>query len=485
MSKLATPKPASAIRSDMSHAIDDATSAIHDTYDETASMPDTTVPLGEFLAEQIVRAREKEIIESKYDDESDDENIPVIPEGYLFDIESSAAILACKDRYEVKRLLAEWNKESLRDKMKPDPAFATSPICVPDKDYEFSVDPGIITLVESDPFYGYESETIVAHLTKLNDIATLFTNDERSRYFYILKIFPFSLKGDAKMWFNSLDPGCVRSPQDMIYYFAAKYFPAHKKQAALKEIYNFVQIEEESLPQAWGRLLKLLNALPDHPIKKNVILDIFYNGLTDASRNYLDSCAGSVFRERTPDEAEILLNNMLTNENNWTLSEPAPAPITEPIPKPTPKKRGVLFLSPEDMQEAKKSMKEKGIKAEDVKNLPPIEEIHGLNLPPVEETYDLDPLPIEESPDLDNPTQVVKVNSLYRYDKAEVPPTKIASQCLDEFDNFMFNQEDFNAYFGRQLKQNAYMIKHLGDYMANIRGELKLLANMLLWLPLK
>ena len=92
-------------------------------------------------------------------------------------------------------------------------------------------------------------------------------------------------------------------------------------------------------------------------------------------------------------------------------------------------------------------MKEKGIKAEDVKNLPPIEEIHGLNLPPVEETYDLDPLPIEETHGLDNPTHVVKVNSLYRYDKAEVPHTKIASQCLDEFDNFMFKQNDFNAFF--------------------------------------
>ena len=65
---------------------------------------------------------------------------------------------------------------------------------------------------------------------------------------------------------------------------------------------------------------------------------------------------------------------MLTNENNWTLPEPAPDPIPELIPKPTPKKRGVLFLSPEDMQEAKKSMKEKGIKVEDIKNLPPIKE---------------------------------------------------------------------------------------------------------------
>ena len=150
---------------------------------------------------------------------------------------------------------------------------------------------------------------------------------------------------------------------------------------------------------------------------------------------------------------------MLTNENNWTLPEPI-EPTPEPIPKPTPKKRGVLFLGPKDMQEAKKSMKEKGIKAEDVKNLPPIEEIHGLNLPHVEETYNLNPLPIEETHGLDNPTQVVKVNSLYRYDKVEIPSTKFASQCLDEFDDFMARQENFNAYVGRQLKHNAYMIEH-------------------------
>lgn len=113
--------------------------------------------------------------------------------------------------------------------------------------------------------------------------------------------------------------------------------------------------------------------MPNHPLKRNEILDIFYNGLIDASRDYLDSCAGSVFRERTVGQAEELLNNMLRNANDWTLPEPPP--------KPTPKNRDILFLSLEDMQEAKKSMKENGIKAEDVKNLPPIEEIHGLDTP--------------------------------------------------------------------------------------------------------
>ena len=103
LSKLATPTPASAIRSDMSHVIDDATSAMHD---ETTSVRDTTLPLGEFLDEQLARAREKDIIESEYDDDSDDENMPVIPEGYLFDQDASLAILACRNGTELKKIIS-------------------------------------------------------------------------------------------------------------------------------------------------------------------------------------------------------------------------------------------------------------------------------------------------------------------------------------------------------------------------------------------
>ena len=105
--------------------------------------------------------------------------------------EAAKAIFACKNRYDLKKLLAKWKHQSLNARMKPDPVFATSPICVTNKDNEFSVDPEIITLVESDPFYGLESETVVAHLTKLNDIATMFTHEEKKCYNYILKLFPF------------------------------------------------------------------------------------------------------------------------------------------------------------------------------------------------------------------------------------------------------------------------------------------------------
>ena len=68
----------------MLRVINDATSIMHDTYDETTSMLDTTVPLGEFLDEQLARVREDENIESDNTDESDDEVLPVTPKGYAF-----------------------------------------------------------------------------------------------------------------------------------------------------------------------------------------------------------------------------------------------------------------------------------------------------------------------------------------------------------------------------------------------------------------
>ena len=119
------------------------------------------------------------------------------------------------------------------------------------------------------------------------------------------------------------------------------------------------------MPESWARFCSLIRALPKLPLPKNELLDIFYNGLTVESRTYLDSCAGCVFRKRTPAEAEELLAKISQNHDDWNITEPTP----------TPKKRGMIELNDEAMREAKKSLKEKGIKSEDVKNLPPIEEL--------------------------------------------------------------------------------------------------------------
>ena len=48
---------------------------------------------------------------------------------------------------------------------------------------------------------------------------------------------------------------------------------------------------------------------------------------------------------------------------------------------------------------------------------------------------------------------------------------------MDEFDNFIVKQENFNDYIGRQLKRNAYMVEHLSDYMSRVKGDLKLISK--------
>jgi hypothetical protein len=49
------------------------------------------------------------------------------PDEHCFDRETARAILACNDRDEFITLLAEMKEKSMRERMKYDPKFATSP----------------------------------------------------------------------------------------------------------------------------------------------------------------------------------------------------------------------------------------------------------------------------------------------------------------------------------------------------------------------
>ena len=48
---------------------------------------------------------------------------------------------------------------------------------------------------------------------------------------------------------------------------------------------------------------------------------------------------------------------------------------------------------------------------------------------------------------------------------------------LDEFDDFMARQESFNAYVGRELKNNAFEIGRVSDNLARVKGELQLISK--------
>src|SRR4051812_30770024 len=122
-----------------------------------------------------------------------------------------------------------------------------------------------------------------------------------------------------------------------------------------------------------------------------------------------------------------------------------------PEPPPPPKKRGMLVLSPKDMQEANKSIKDKGIKAEDVKNLPPIEKLcEATTHPPL-----------------------VEVHSLLDFNESDIPKGKPPDQCLDELDNFIIKQNHFNERIQSQLYDNSLAIKSLFDVLGRTVNDVK------------
>ncbi|KAK1645560.1 hypothetical protein QYE76_063365 [Lolium multiflorum] len=341
--------------------------------DNVSAVLDDSGSLGSFLDATIAKSRQIENTETPNENAATPVNSPESVEYSSDDLDEDYVELdddfiekcnATTDARKIKKLLAE---HVVRYKPSPDPKFATSPINIRDKDYDFSLDLSHIAIVEKTPFCGTEKESAVEHLTELSTLSGVFSDDVKMRTYFVAKIFPFSLKDDAKTWYNNLPPGSIKSPIDLRDVFFRKYFPASAQHAALQRIYNFDQEDGEKLPEAWARFCSLIRAQPDHDLEKHDLLDIFYSGLTIESRAYLDSCAGCVFRKRTPDEAEELLAKIGRNHDDWSTPEPTPTPIV--------KKRGMIKLNDEDMREAKKSLKEKGIKPEDVKNLPPIEDI--------------------------------------------------------------------------------------------------------------
>src|SRR4051795_7517921 len=106
------------------------------------------------------------------------------------------------------------------------------------------------------------------------------------------------------------------------------------------------------------------------------------------------------------------------------------------------------------MKEAKKSLKEKGIKSEYVKNLPSIEELCK---------------PI--------PPATIEVHSLHRFDRGDIPYSKTLDQCLDEYDNYCIKQDNFNKRIEKHLEENARAINILHDIVERTSNDVKMLVK--------
>jgi hypothetical protein len=261
MSKLLTPPHAHATTS---AEFENAS----DNFDDASTVLDESGSLGSFLDATIARTKQmgNTIVTPVSSPESRECPSDDLEEAYIeLNDDFTDEFHATSDAGAIRDLLA---RRAIRYKLSPDAKFTTSPINISDKDYDFYLDLSYISIGQKEPFCDTENESAMGHMNELFALSNLFSDDTKLRTYFVAKIFPFSLKGEAKVWFNNLSPGSIDSPIALVNVFFQKYFPASAQHAALQNIFDFEQVKGEKLSESWARFCSLIRALPGEPLPK-------------------------------------------------------------------------------------------------------------------------------------------------------------------------------------------------------------------------
>jgi hypothetical protein len=135
-------------------------------------------------------------------------------------------------------------------------------------------------------------------------------------------LFTFSLRDGAKDWYYSL-PSRSYTWGEISQAFLERYFPLHKQSAIRDQILGFAQDGSESLYAAWERYKDLLRKCPNHGQKDWLVLQIFYRGLTCASRDLIDMSAGGTIMNKTVEGATMLIENLAFHQFQWYGEDPS------------------------------------------------------------------------------------------------------------------------------------------------------------------
>ena len=105
---------------------------------------------------------------------------------------------------------------TMRDFMNPTRTSTPSCIVIPDGDdaaSHFNIKPGTIQSLPH--FRGVERENPYLHVKEFEEMVGTFCNQPAQLNVAFLRLFSFSLKDKAKIWFNALRPQSVRTWAEM------------------------------------------------------------------------------------------------------------------------------------------------------------------------------------------------------------------------------------------------------------------------------
>jgi len=111
--------------------------------------------------------------------------------------------------------------------------------------------------------------------------------------------------------------GSITTWDELTKAFLAEYFPYRKMASLRNQITTFAQREDESLYETWDRFKDLLRFCPHHRLKSWMIVQTFYNGVTQLVMSTIDAVGGGTLMNKTKDEAHNLIEVMALNNYQW------------------------------------------------------------------------------------------------------------------------------------------------------------------------
>ncbi|GKA53654.1 reverse transcriptase domain-containing protein [Tanacetum coccineum] len=173
----------------------------------------------------------------------------------------------------------------------------------------FEIKTNLLQLVQTNPFYGRENENPHAHINSFKRITSTLRFRNVLNDVIKLMMFPYSLEGAAKTWYEKEPPNSILTWEDLVTKFVNQFFPPSKTTHLKNEISRFTQKFEETFSEAWERFKKLLRACPHHGFTELTQVDTFYNGLNENEQDSLNAAAGGNLLSKTTREALNIIEN--------------------------------------------------------------------------------------------------------------------------------------------------------------------------------
>jgi len=100
--------------------------------------------------------------------------------------------------------------------------------------------------------------------------------------------------------------------------FLQNFFPPSKTASLRNQITTFAQRKDESLYKAWKQIKDLLRLRPHHGLQQWMLVQAFYNGVTQPVRSTIDAAMGGTLMKKIKDDAYNLIEEMTLNSYQWS-----------------------------------------------------------------------------------------------------------------------------------------------------------------------